>query len=295
MWNIAGVPMVVQKWTPKTEEERQEEEAIPMWVHSRNVPLHMFSWEALSFVTSPVGFPVKLHPETLACENFEIAKIFVKVDVSKTLPKEITFIKDGKEFTVVYHYPWLPMRCNLCDKWGHGEKVCVMKRKEKQNEEESDVQVIDEEEPVKNNLCDIVEQSIGQEKRIDIEETFKKKEGRAEKCERSMQSESSGNRKSGEILTRKEASQGVEVREWSPVSPGRVDRNLLQEDDDGILISASKFFVLNLDVEEGEILVDKQNMEETNEEKDQRGELESDLLEDNILSQSGNEKIKSVT
>lgn len=110
-----------------------------------------------------------------------------------------------------------------------------------------------------------------------------------------MQSESSGNRKSGEILTRKEASQGVEVREWSPVSPGRVDRNLLQEDDDGILISASKFFVLNLDVEEGEILVDKQNMEETNEEKDQRGELESDLLEDNILSQSGNEKIKSVT
>ena len=157
MWNIAGVPMVVQKWTPKTEEERQEEEAIPMWVHSRNVPLHMFSWEALSFVTSPVGFPVKLHPETLACENFEIAKIFVKVDVSKTLPKEITFIKDGKEFTVVYHYPWLPMRCNLCDKWGHGEKVCVMKRKEKQNEEESDVQVIDEEEPVKNNFCDIGE------------------------------------------------------------------------------------------------------------------------------------------
>lgn len=30
MWNIAGVPMVVQKWTPKTEEEKQEEEAIPM-------------------------------------------------------------------------------------------------------------------------------------------------------------------------------------------------------------------------------------------------------------------------
>ncbi|KAF2540432.1 hypothetical protein F2Q68_00031228 [Brassica cretica] len=79
--------------------------------------------------------------------------------------------------------------------------------------------------------------SIGQEKRIDIEETFKKKEGRAEKCERSMQSESSGNRKSGEILTRKEASQGVEVREWSPVSPGRVDMNLLQEDDDACKLS----------------------------------------------------------
>lgn len=30
MWNIAGVPMVVSKWKPKTEEEKHEEEAIPM-------------------------------------------------------------------------------------------------------------------------------------------------------------------------------------------------------------------------------------------------------------------------
>lgn len=58
MLNIAGVPMVVSKWTPKIEEEKQEEEAIPMWVHLKNVPLHMFSWETLSFITSSVGFPV---------------------------------------------------------------------------------------------------------------------------------------------------------------------------------------------------------------------------------------------
>lgn len=43
MWNIAGVPMVVANWSPKTEEEKQEEEAIPMWVYVRKVPLHMFS------------------------------------------------------------------------------------------------------------------------------------------------------------------------------------------------------------------------------------------------------------
>lgn len=43
MWYIAGVPMVVKKWTPKFEEEKQEEEAIPMWVHLRKIPLHTFS------------------------------------------------------------------------------------------------------------------------------------------------------------------------------------------------------------------------------------------------------------
>lgn len=62
MWNIAGVPMIVTKWTPRSEEEKQEEEAVPMWVHLRGVPLHMFSWEGLSFVTSAVGYPVKVAP-----------------------------------------------------------------------------------------------------------------------------------------------------------------------------------------------------------------------------------------
>ncbi|WZZ70409.1 hypothetical protein YC2023_081779 [Brassica napus] len=131
MWNIAGVPMIVKKWTPKTEEEKQEEEAIPMWVHLRKVPLHMFSWEALSFMTSTVGFPVHLHPETIACSNFDEAKIFVNVDVSKTLPKEIDFVIDGKEFTAEFYYPLLPSRCSLCEKWGHTDKVCVLKKKEK--------------------------------------------------------------------------------------------------------------------------------------------------------------------
>lgn len=55
MWNIAEVPMIVTKWTPRSEEEKHEEEAVPMWVHLRGVPLHMFSWEGLSFVTSAVG------------------------------------------------------------------------------------------------------------------------------------------------------------------------------------------------------------------------------------------------
>lgn len=131
MWNIVGVPMVVTKWTPKSEEEKQEENEIPMWVHLRKVPLHMYSWQGISFMTSTVGFPDKLHPETLACTNLEVAKVFVNVDISKTLPKEIEFSKDGKEFTVEFHYPWLPAKCKLCEKWGHTERVCVRNGKEK--------------------------------------------------------------------------------------------------------------------------------------------------------------------
>ena len=89
--------MVVTRWTPTTEEGKQEDEAIPMWAHLEKVPLHMYSWEGFSFITSRVGFPVKLHPKTIACTNLEEAKVFLKVDTSKVLPKEITFTKEGKQ------------------------------------------------------------------------------------------------------------------------------------------------------------------------------------------------------
>lgn len=109
--------MVVMKWAPRTEEEKHEEEATPMWIHLHRVPLHMYYWEDLSFITSAIGFPDKPHPETLACSHFEVAKVFAEVNVSKPLQKEITFSKNGKEFTVGFHYPWLPSKCKLCDKW----------------------------------------------------------------------------------------------------------------------------------------------------------------------------------
>lgn len=88
----------------------------------------MFLWEALSFMTSAVGHPERLHPDTLACTSFEVAKVLVNVDVSKVLPKAINFSKNGTEFTAEFIYLWLPSRCNLCDKWGHVENVCVMNK-----------------------------------------------------------------------------------------------------------------------------------------------------------------------
>lgn len=87
MWNLAGIPVVVTKWSPVIEKEKISGQSIPMWVHLKNVPLNMFSWKGLSFVASLVGIPERLHPETSQCLNLEVAKIFVKADLTKDLPK----------------------------------------------------------------------------------------------------------------------------------------------------------------------------------------------------------------
>lgn len=49
--------------------------------------MSMYYWEFLSFITSSARVPDRLHPETIACTKFEVAKVFIQADFSKELPK----------------------------------------------------------------------------------------------------------------------------------------------------------------------------------------------------------------
>ncbi|KAF8090519.1 hypothetical protein N665_0475s0053 [Sinapis alba] len=126
MWNLAGIPVVMTQWKPFVEEEKTEE-SIPLWVHLRNIPLNMFSWKGLSFVTSSVGVPVRLHPDTAQCKDLEVAKVFVNVDLTKELPKSMNFSFQGKDTLVDFTYSRLPAKCSSCGRWGHLSLACLKK------------------------------------------------------------------------------------------------------------------------------------------------------------------------
>ena len=279
MWNIIGVPMIVSKWTPKIEEEKQEEDTIPMWVHLEKVPLHMFSWEALSFMTSTVGFPVKLHPETRSCTNLEVAKVFVKVDVSTVLPKEITFSKDGSEFTVSFHYPFLPSRCNSCDKWGHTATVCGMKGRGKGKVQS------------KGN------ETSGKETELVVSVTGDEVEMQHERSKGMEDQNDEVENKTGGIVITLDTDKELEGNAWSLVSPEKIGRMQMSMEgkSEEIIISASKFSVLNMEEgEEDEIMdVASKDLEgEMVEDSDSSERSESDQLEDNILDQHEKAEMK---
>lgn len=288
MWNIAGVPMVVTKWTPRAEDEKQEEEAIPMWVHLEKVPLHMYSWEGLSLFTSTVGHPVKLHPETIACSNLEVAKVFVEVDVSKVLPKEITFSRDGKEFTVKYYYPWLPARCKLCDKWGHGEAVCGKKGKERKRNEgirppvdQSDTpkrMAQSQKEETGKYAAEITEVRLEETSMKEMEEATQKEDDK----------EAKEVEVDNEVLVSKSSEGKGDQEDWSLISPGKKGRaSISPVCNNEILISASKFSVLcENEREEGELLNDDQLLDDTE-------LVEDELSEDNNVVQQVREEVKA--
>lgn len=160
--------------------------------------MNMYSWEGLSFITSAAGIPDHLHPETVACTNFDIAKVFVKVDLTKELPKKINYTIQGKEVEVYFNYPWLPPKCTTCGKWGHYATFCKVEQKEEVKKSEE----------------------AGNENKEEVPN--EKKEGSNEELEKRKSQETVVNGEHG--ITDAEGSEEGEVNAWETVAQEKASR-----------------------------------------------------------------------
>lgn len=124
-WNVAGFPMFVAPWSPDfTPDEAPLTQAV-VPVELMNVLYLLFNKESLSRLATKVGKPVSLYPETEHKENFKVAKLYVKVDLTKPVPRKIIYgFSNGKETMIEVSYPWLPLKCELCKKFGHLQEKC---------------------------------------------------------------------------------------------------------------------------------------------------------------------------
>ncbi|KAF3597513.1 hypothetical protein DY000_02026866 [Brassica cretica] len=124
-WNITGVPMFVSPWSPDFTPEETPLTSVVVQVEMRNVPYLLFHDESLSRLATAVGRPVALAPETRRKPNFQVAKVFVKVDLIKRLPDTIVSgFSNGREVIIDVTYPWLSIKCLNCGKYGHKKEDC---------------------------------------------------------------------------------------------------------------------------------------------------------------------------
>lgn len=260
MWNIADMPMLVSKWTPVIEDAQPEIKTMPMWVTLLNVPQTMFSWEGISFLSSAVGEPKRLHPDTELCKSFEEAKVFVEVDLSKNLPKSFRFKSDkGVNATVEYKYPWLPPRCSSCSKWGHLEDVCLTKDSKKESSKELSAEAEkDKEKETETILQEVtqVEERVAEQTpplvTVRVEEITPKEDAVGDKTVNAT------------VMETKDSAEET----WQEVSPTKTGRSLLntpQEQQD-TLISPSRFSLLateeeDIEPKEGEIETEEKEKE----------------------------------
>ncbi|CAH2034453.1 unnamed protein product, partial [Thlaspi arvense] len=125
VWNIAGFPMFVAAWSPDLNPEQLPLTSAVVPVEFREVPYLLFNKESLSRIATAVGKPVSLASETERKETFEVAKVYVRVDLTKELPsKIISGFSNGREAHISVTYPWLPLKCEGCGLFGHSKSRC---------------------------------------------------------------------------------------------------------------------------------------------------------------------------
>lgn len=124
-WMIAGCPMFLAPWSPEFSPEQPQLSTAVVPVEFRGVPYLLFNRQSLSRIATAVGRPVSLAPETERKENFEVAKVWVRVDLLADLPKKIVSgFSNGREIEIDVSYPWLPKKCDKCGKSGHDQNLC---------------------------------------------------------------------------------------------------------------------------------------------------------------------------
>lgn len=264
MWNLAGVPVVMAKWSPVTVKEKPAVQSIPMWVHIKNVPQKMFSWKGLSYLTSPVGSPVRLHPETAQCIKIDVAKIFVKVDLTKDLPKKMNFTIQGEEVLVEYSYPRLPTKCPNCEKWGHSAKSCPLVKEKEKEVEEGEIRKDDrgeEEEGKSKENQEILEEAKEAALALSPPRIMSQKEEESK----------TGSMEEGSISKQKKSNSD---QEWLTVSPGKMSRTPSHTEMEAIqetILTKSRFSVLMDDQDE---LVEENEAQSEDENQDSIKEVE---------------------
>lgn len=263
MWNIAGVPMVVSKWSPVEEDSTA---TLPLWVHLSNVPLSMYSWEGLSFITSAAGIPDHLHPETLACTNLETAKVFVKADLTKELPRRINFTIQGKETLIDFAYPWLPPRCVDCGKWGHYATFCKVNKKDTADQ----MKEVNTPKSMVQQTLEVTGSDGKENKKLEDKEKTNKKEDEKES---------------------KEDMEGDQRKEWETVSEVRRSPKPRELQFGQVtIVTPSRYAALRNSDEKGtEIVVEE--VEEEEEEGEVRNEEADDIIQ-SIAEESVEEKSK---
>ncbi|KAF3575402.1 hypothetical protein F2Q69_00063063 [Brassica cretica] len=125
VWKIAGYPLFVAPWSPDFSPEQPQLTEAVVPVELRGVPYLLFNQQSLSRIATAVGKPVSMAPETERKENFEVARLWVKVNLLAELPTRIVSgFSNGREVEISVSYPWLPSKCQTCGKFGHGNSMC---------------------------------------------------------------------------------------------------------------------------------------------------------------------------
>lgn len=115
-----GHCLIVQLWTPRFDNSKEEIESVIAWIHLLGMALHYYHKKILRMLGQIIGSIIKVDYNNESATRGKFARLTVEVALTKPLISQ--FFLDGKVQKV--EYEGLPTICFGCGKYEHTHEAC---------------------------------------------------------------------------------------------------------------------------------------------------------------------------
>ncbi|XP_044493796.1 uncharacterized protein LOC123217066 [Mangifera indica] len=124
-WMIGGQPLFVRRWEKNLSMVAENIKKIAVWIKFYGVPLEYWSLKGFSHIASVLGRPLYVDSVTEEGSRLEYARICVEINVNHDFPEKLELVLPSKERVEIrLEYAWKPVKCSLCNIFGHGNEEC---------------------------------------------------------------------------------------------------------------------------------------------------------------------------
>ncbi|KAH0763531.1 hypothetical protein KY290_019604 [Solanum tuberosum] len=119
-YSINNRTIILKQWTPNFDFSVEFPSEIPLWVLFPNLPMNYWGCGSLSRIARLVGNPIYDDECTSKQTRISYARMFIKVNVTKALPTQITIMDpNGEQYVQKVEYDWKSEFCDKCMRVGH--------------------------------------------------------------------------------------------------------------------------------------------------------------------------------
>ena len=128
-WHIEMALVLLKRWSPLFDPEREQLGARPIWVRLPGLPLPFWAEEVFIRIGNSLGTYLDYDRTYIESGNRTLARILVHLDTCEGLEEQIT-LQWGRCIRVqLLDYEGVPFRCRRCHKVGHLAKNCPLNKK----------------------------------------------------------------------------------------------------------------------------------------------------------------------
>ncbi|XP_044489126.1 uncharacterized protein LOC123213711 [Mangifera indica] len=122
---ISGQPFLVRKWTTNLPMLINDVKKVAIWVRLYGIPLEYWTPKGLSYIASAIETLLYADSITEGGKRLDFARISIEIKVDAECPYSISLtLSNGESMVINVEYSWKPLKCNVCQCFGHSTANC---------------------------------------------------------------------------------------------------------------------------------------------------------------------------